>query len=446
MRTKLALGMMGWALGCAPAPQPWVPEPASTSSAAASEPLAEVQFDDEPFGPGIRSLRVKRSIAVRQLPDPASLPLGTVAQDTRVAWRRTVSGPDCDRWVEIEPEGFICDRHLEPNVRAPRALELPRLADDALVPGEYASLAGPRARLASSLSEAMAGRGVRSTSQTRTIRKKGEVTIGRRQFWRTVEGEWIDARALRLPTPSAFSGIDLLQPSAPLLPFAWVQPRGRRGGEVTVWEEPQRWLEALRLPARSVVPVLRQSPDGKMVRIGRQRWVQAQDLRVARLTAPPAGVGPDERWVDVDLDQQVLVAYQGARPVFATLVSSGTEKNPTPAGEHRIWIKFAERDMTGEVAGRRYLVASVPWTMFYAGDFALHAAYWHDRFGETASSGCVNLSPQDARFLYFWTTPEVPAGWTMAHAGEARPGSLIRLRRGDVPAGPPQNMAAARRP
>jgi hypothetical protein len=71
--------------------------------------------------------------------------------------------------------------------------------------------------------------------------------------------------------------------------------------------------------------------------------------------------------------------------------------------------------------------------MFYAKDFALHTAYWHDRFGNTRSHGCVNLSPIDARTLYFWSDPQVPMGWSMAHGVFERPGSMVRIRNRDNP-------------
>jgi lipoprotein-anchoring transpeptidase ErfK/SrfK len=132
--------------------------------------------------------------------------------------------------------------------------------------------------------------------------------------------------------------------------------------------------------------------------------------------------------VDVDLHEQVLVAYEGAHPAYATLVSSGAAAHPTPEGLFRIWIKFAEVDMKGqEPTGRGYKVATVPWVMFFQGDFALHSAYWHDRFGSPASHGCVNLSPRDARFLYGWTRPDVPDGWSMAYASATQAGTLVRI-------------------
>jgi hypothetical protein len=80
-----------------------------------------------------------------------------------------------------------------------------------------------------------------------------------------------------------------------------------------------------------------------------------------------------------------------------------------------------------------YSVATVPWTQFYENDFALHTAYWHDGFGKPRSHGCINLSPADARFAYFWSEPRVPVGWSMANGDESSPGSMVRVHSAQDP-------------
>jgi hypothetical protein len=55
--------------------------------------------------------------------------------------------------------------------------------------------------------------------------------------------------------------------------------------------------------------------------------------------------------------------------------------------------------------GYAYFLQDVPWTMYFQGSYGLHAAYWHDAFGEPRSRGCINLSPRDARWLFEWASP-----------------------------------------
>jgi lipoprotein-anchoring transpeptidase ErfK/SrfK len=118
----------------------------------------------------------------------------------------------------------------------------------------------------------------------------------------------------------------------------------------------------------------------------------------------------------VDLDAQVLVAYEGDRPVFATLVATGKKGYRTPTGFYRIRRKYVARRMQGPDPDHgRYDIGDVPWTMYYHGGLAIHGAYWHDAFGAVRSHGCTNVPPQAARWLFQWSDPEIPRGWKGIH-------------------------------
>jgi lipoprotein-anchoring transpeptidase ErfK/SrfK len=142
--------------------------------------------------------------------------------------------------------------------------------------------------------------------------------------------------------------------------------------------------------------------------------VPRERVRVARGIARPDGIPARAKWIHVDLSEQTLVAYEGDRPVFATLVSTGREDtgHATPTGLFWVGEKHVTVTMSGEdpVDGY-YEVAEVPWTQFYDGSYALHGAYWHDTFGKTRSHGCTNISPSDARWLFHWTDGEVRPGF-----------------------------------
>src|SRR5215211_2174361 len=379
MVRAVGVGVLAVIIGCSKPP----PIPAASDGGgpgpegASSGSAPPLELVDPGYGPGVHSLRLVRSIVLRQKPDTRSAPVGTIAQDMRVLWSLAAKGRGCARpWVEIEPYGWVCGTHLQPDSRPPRAIELPRVPEGAVVPGLYGKVLGERTRAFKTLRDARRRRGGRELADATLVRFNREISFGRQRFWRTTQGELVDARRVMAREPSRMGGIELGTGRSPLLPLGWI----RSGRPATVWEEPSRWVELGALPPRTLVPVLRRSKDGASVRIGPGLWIAAKAIRVARLVPPPTGVGPDEKWIEVDLAEQVLVAYEGTRPVFATLVSTG-EKNPTPTGTWRIWIKFAETEMDGQVKGKTYQVADVPWTMFFFRSYALHGVYWHDRFG-----------------------------------------------------------------
>ena len=161
-------------------------------------------------------------------------------------------------------------------------------------------------------------------------------------------------------------------------------------------------------------------------------WVRMMDLTRAH-PAFPADLRPGEKWIDVDLTRQSLVAFEGSRPVFATLISSGRrnpqdkEKDfPTPTGSYRIREKHVTTTMDGDVASDGpYSIEDVPWVMYFQGSYALHAAFWHDSFGRMRSHGCVNMAPEDARTLFAWTDPPLPAGWHGVFSRDETSGTRI---------------------
>jgi hypothetical protein len=177
-----------------------------------------------------------------------------------------------------------------------------------------------------------------------------------------------------------------------------------QGGDLVKCGEVQK--HAL-LPSGHVV-----SREGRrFVRI-RQGLVPRDDVRILRKIERPAGVGAYEKWVHIDLGEQALVAYRGDRPVLATLVSTGKPGHDTPDGLFQVWAKYTAKIMRGVDDDGPYSVQEVPWTMYFHNAYAVHGAYWHDVFGHTRSHGCVNVPPADARWLFYWSEPTLPAGWT----------------------------------
>lgn len=254
--------------------------------------------------------------------------------------------------------------------------------------------------------------------------------------------EYLPSDTIREFEPSDFHGVRLGDETGRSLPLGFPLSRRRSRDRVPVYSSADGDRVVRRLTARVPVSILEIARDAdgdpRAYRIGAGEWVRAREMRLAATHAPPASLSPHERWFDIDLDQQVLVAYEGTLPVYATLVSTGARKNPTDTGVFRIWIKFAERDMKDLANESPYSVATVPWTQFFANDLALHTAYWHDNFGTPLSHGCINLAPRDARFLYFWSDPQVPPGWSMANSDQQYPGSVVRIRSRQDPDPSPQ--------
>ena len=124
--------------------------------------------------------------------------------------------------------------------------------------------------------------------------------------------------------------------------------------------------------------------------------------------------------MDVSTIDGWLVAYERERPVFATLVSAGrgdlradktmNQFSSTPPGTYAISNKLKTATMRSEHRPDS-VHAEVMYTQVFHGGFALHGAYWHDDFGERKSAGCVNLSPEDAAWLFDWSEPRVPDAW-----------------------------------
>ncbi len=124
-------------------------------------------------------------------------------------------------------------------------------------------------------------------------------------------------------------------------------------------------------------------------------------------------------WVQVSILGGWLLAFEGTRPVFATLMSPGKGGPPhgkiptletasTPTGWFKITGKFVTSTM---IAPNELVHSAVPWAQNFSGPYALHGAYWHDDWGQLKSGGCINLSPKDAHFMFQFTEPRVPPGW-----------------------------------
>jgi LysM repeat protein len=131
------------------------------------------------------------------------------------------------------------------------------------------------------------------------------------------------------------------------------------------------------------------------------RWDQPALATPPTWNTYPAVVAP-EKWIDVNLTTQNLVAYEGQRAVFTSRVSSGLWQYPTLVGAFQIYVKYESADMSGGAGDEAYFLPSVPYVMYFHGNYGLHGTYWHNNFGAPMSHGCVNLPTPAAQWLYRW--------------------------------------------
>ena len=298
--------------------------------------------------------------------------------------------PDLTGWTRLEPYGAVRTRLL--------TFTAPAHDDPLAGPFRYVRV---RARSTELRAEPDADAEVVAQRRRGHILAVRDAPTGATGWLETPHGEFVLRSAVRPLEPSSFHGV--VNPPARLaFVLHPVTPSGAPGGMPT------------RLARGAVVEVLLEA--GKKV-VTTSGTLSRAAVRVAWARPRPPGVGPAERWVHVDTDEQTLTAYEGDRLVFATLVSTGKPGWETPVGTFRVWLKVRHAQMHGHRVP--YLVEEVPDILYFGQDVALHAAVWHDRFGTPVSHGCVNLSLADGDWIFRWAPPEIPDGWHLLNPAAA---------------------------
>ncbi len=104
------------------------------------------------------------------------------------------------------------------------------------------------------------------------------------------------------------------------------------------------------------------------------------------------------RYIDINISEQTLYAFEGSTLANQFLISSGVSSHPTPEGEFDIYNKTASQKMSGP----GYYLPGVPWISWFSGDYSIHGTYWHNNFGHPMSHGCINASIPDAEWIFNW--------------------------------------------
>jgi len=146
----------------------------------------------------------------------------------------------------------------------------------------------------------------------------------------------------------------------------------------------------------------------------RSYYIPTYDLRLIpdeELIPLSPDVPADQKHILVDLGSQSVIAFEGETPVLFARCSSGAGKTKTPLGDFQTYHKGPSVRMTneGDDDAGVYDLPGVPWVSFFTGSgIAFHGTYWHNDYGRPRSHGCVNLTCEDAKFIYRWTNPIVP--------------------------------------
>lgn len=382
---------------------------------------------EDQWSDGVQTLKLGKSTAVRADPFEDADLVGVIVRGTRVRWRGHVESSDCKHtWIELEPRGWIC-APVTPSTEPPSTATLPRLGKRK-TPGTVGRVR-KSGLIYKNKKAVLAGDGRKPDGDVVALSKT--VRIDGTSYWRTRRGQYVESKYVARYWGSSFGGVELGADTGLTLPLGFVVSSAKRGkAAVIVRAAPSARAKKVRkLSRRSVVSALETSSDDKFVRIGDDEWVSRKDLRIAEPSEPPSETVAGERWLDVDLETQTVVAYEGTTPVYATLVSTGKYGHRTPTGVYRVGRKKSMTTMNSARGAREvYSVANVPWTMYFHQGYALHGAFWHDGFGRTRSHGCVNLAPTDAKWVYEFLGPNMPAGWSQMVADADHPGSAVRVR------------------
>jgi hypothetical protein len=278
---------------------------------------------------------------------------------------------------------------------------IPPLLSPAALTGDAASGAGSLRK----------GSGVAVTS---TFTADGGPSI--RRFALTPDGRVVPADRLRPSLGSTWHGIDLEKIG---LPVGFVHKHGvvtyalRKGKAVKQDEELER---------RAAIPLSGKFRTVDGVRYEQARegyWLRSQDLiTVVRRSKFPDFAKGGQKWLDVSLANQTLTAFEGMKPVYATLISSGRDqlKDPqssasTVRGVFRVRSKHITRALDNREVQGDFDLADAPWVIEFDPGYAINGMYWADGVGEAHGFHNVSLTPIDARRIFMWSDPEVPEGW-----------------------------------
>ncbi|MEP7052439.1 MAG: L,D-transpeptidase [Pseudomonadota bacterium] len=356
---------------------------------------------------------------------------------------RPVSGPGCRTFYAIQPNGFVCVDGKQATLDAADA-EFKAVSDfaprlDQAMPHRYAESLGAalRADLPGATRHwtlpAFFREPRRRLLPLSTVAYVDQETIDGTDWLLSADLLWIKKDQVRLYPELAFHGVPLGETWK--LPLAFFRREGsfkyRRDSTGKLTKSSVAFAIHSVVALGSQIQI--QHGERYYVTLEGDDWVREADAVVPSprtLTPWGARVGSDDRtgrapknerhsWLEVSVLGGWLLAYEGTRPVYATLISAGRGGIPqegkntlelaaTPLGTFPISGKLAT--VTLQAPGE-YVHSDVPWTQNFLKPYAIHTAYWHNNWGNLQSSGCINVSPIDGKWLFDFSEPGLPPGW-----------------------------------
>lgn len=129
-------------------------------------------------------------------------------------------------------------------------------------------------------------------------------------------------------------------------------------------------------------------------------------------------INPAQKRIVVNIWDQTLSCFEGDTEVHFAKISSGAlydawgnrvDEWQTPIGTSPIWRKAISLPLSGGSASADWSLPAVGWVSLFIGTgVAIHSTFWHNNYGEPSSRGCVNASPEDAKWIFRWSMPQVP--------------------------------------
>ncbi|MBU1220443.1 L,D-transpeptidase family protein [Myxococcota bacterium] len=381
-----------------------------------------------------KSLVAAKPLRIYSKPDSKSLEIGMIDPQVPIPPVGYIKGKGCKSgWIQVGISAFVCSKNLHKDRREPEVQIFPVVKENDITPGKYAYVRLGGTKWYASRNAVKQGKHAGEMGAGFYVHFKRFTRINGKNYWKTVKNQYVPVENIAAHRPSTHMGVSLDGNMTLPLVFPIAKDSSGKGIAIPVYDRPggakvakTNYHQAVKIYGEKKVA------GRKYYRLGRCRWIMARHVAAAFPSPVPPGVRSDEKWLDINLLRQTIVAWEGSRPVFASIISSGKGGHPTKHGVFRVYWKVSETDMKNEVgADEQYLAADVPWTLFFYKGQALHGAYWHDDFGRKKSHGCINLAPKDARFIYEWSTPYAGSSWAYQWSGQNSPGMTVQIRRND---------------